>query len=182
MELDQLTKSAHYHLLGIDTSRFFLPALLYADKCIILPALLNGWILSLHHPYPSSERRGYKIMKPDIHPQYYPQAKVVCASCGNKFEVGSTQAEIHTEICSNCHPFYTGKQVLIDTAGRVERFQKIVKKAAEKKAGIAARKTAKTKRAAADKATTAKSDVKAESAKSGAKTTLKKIKSEMDKK
>lgn len=121
-------------------------------------------------------------MKPDIHPKYYPNAKVVCASCGNKFEVGSTQAEIHTEICSNCHPFYTGKQVLIDTAGRVERFQRIVKKASEKKAAVSAQKNAKAKRAAAGKATTAKSDVKAESAKSGAKTTLKKIRAKMDKK
>lgn len=58
---------------------------------------------------------------------YYPEAKVVCA-CGNTFSVGSTMPEIRTEICSNCHPFYTGKQNLIDTAGRVERFEKIMAK------------------------------------------------------
>ena len=58
---------------------------------------------------------------------YYPQAKVVCA-CGNTFTVGSTLGEIQTEICSNCHPFYTGKKNLIDTAGRVERFAKIMAK------------------------------------------------------
>jgi len=69
-------------------------------------------------------------MKKDIHPKYYPQAKVTCA-CGNTFTTGSTMPEIHTEICSNCHPFYTGKQHLVDTAGRVERFQRLVKKSAE---------------------------------------------------
>ena len=66
-------------------------------------------------------------MKKDAHPTYYSDAKVTCA-CGNAFSVGSTQKEIHTEICSNCHPFYTGKQNLIDTAGRVERFHAMVKK------------------------------------------------------
>ena len=63
-------------------------------------------------------------MKPDIHPTYYSESTVTCASCGNTWETGSTQSEIKTEICSNCHPFYTGKQKLVDTAGRVERFNK----------------------------------------------------------
>ena len=62
------------------------------------------------------------IMKKDIHPQYYPQAKVHCA-CGAKFIVGSTKPEIHIEICSSCHPFYSGKDKLIDVAGRVEKFK-----------------------------------------------------------
>ncbi len=62
-------------------------------------------------------------MKAQIHPQYYPNAKVVCA-CGNAFITGSTVEELHVEICSNCHPFFTGQQKLIDTAGRVERFEK----------------------------------------------------------
>lgn len=70
-------------------------------------------------------------MKKDIHPTYYPAAKVVCA-CGNSFTTGSTLPEIHVEICSNCHPFYTGKQKLVDTAGRVEKFQKRVKEAEAK--------------------------------------------------
>ncbi|MCL5733547.1 MAG: 50S ribosomal protein L31 [Patescibacteria group bacterium] len=61
-------------------------------------------------------------MKKDIHPQYYPNAKVVCA-CGNTFTVGSTKPEIHTEICSKCHPFYTGKEKLMDIAGRIEKFK-----------------------------------------------------------
>lgn len=62
-------------------------------------------------------------MKKDIHPKYYPNAKVICA-CGKTFNVGSTQEEIHVEICSACHPFYTGKQKLLDSARRVEKFQK----------------------------------------------------------
>jgi len=61
-------------------------------------------------------------MKKDIHPQYYPKAKVRCA-CGNVFTVGSTKPEIQIEICSQCHPFYTGKEKLIDIAGRVEKFK-----------------------------------------------------------
>ncbi len=62
------------------------------------------------------------FMKKDIHPQYYDQVKVTCA-CGNTFTTGSTKEEIKVEICSNCHPFYTGKQKLVDTAQRVEKFQ-----------------------------------------------------------
>jgi large subunit ribosomal protein L31 len=61
-------------------------------------------------------------MKKDIHPKYYPKAKVRCA-CGATFTVGSTKPEIQVEICSACHPFYTGKGKLIDTAGRVEKFK-----------------------------------------------------------
>ena len=60
-------------------------------------------------------------MKPEIHP-LYATAKVNCA-CGNAFQTRSTQAEIHTDICAACHPFYTGKLRLVDTAGRVERFR-----------------------------------------------------------
>ncbi|MDD4332870.1 MAG: 50S ribosomal protein L31 [Patescibacteria group bacterium] len=61
-------------------------------------------------------------MKKDIHPKYYNDAKVSCA-CGNTFTTGSTMPEIKTELCSACHPFYTGKQKLVDTARRVEKFQ-----------------------------------------------------------
>ncbi len=60
-------------------------------------------------------------MKPGIHPRYQ-RTTVVCA-CGNRFVTRSTIPEIHLEICARCHPFYTGKQKLIDTAGRVERFR-----------------------------------------------------------
>jgi large subunit ribosomal protein L31 len=61
-------------------------------------------------------------MKQGIHPQYYPEAKVRCA-CGNTFTVGSTKPEINVEICYHCHPFYTGKEKLIDAAGKVEKFR-----------------------------------------------------------
>lgn len=66
-------------------------------------------------------------MKKDTHPKYYDKAKIVCA-CGNTFTTGSTVAEIHIEICSVCHPFYSGKQKLMDDRGRVERFKRIVQK------------------------------------------------------
>ena len=61
-------------------------------------------------------------MKNDIHPKYYADAKVSCA-CGNTFETGSTDPELKIDLCSACHPFYTGKQKLVDTAHRVEKFQ-----------------------------------------------------------
>jgi large subunit ribosomal protein L31 len=61
-------------------------------------------------------------VKPNIHPKYE-EAHVVCA-CGESWTTRSTKKEIHIEICSACHPFFTGKQKLIDTAGRVERFHK----------------------------------------------------------
>jgi large subunit ribosomal protein L31 len=65
-------------------------------------------------------------MKPSLHPDYI-QAHVRC-TCGNDFMTRSTKAEIHVEICSACHPFYTGRQKLVDTGGRVERFQRRVAK------------------------------------------------------
>ena len=69
-------------------------------------------------------------MKADIHPKYYPEAKVSCA-CGAVFAVGSTSPELHIEVCGNCHPFYTGAEKVMDTAGRVERFKtKMAKKTA----------------------------------------------------
>ncbi|MEJ2474890.1 MAG: 50S ribosomal protein L31 [Desulfobacterales bacterium] len=61
-------------------------------------------------------------MKTDIHPSYS-QTTIKCA-CGNEIAVGSTKQDIRVEICSKCHPFFTGKQKLIDTAGRIERFRK----------------------------------------------------------
>ncbi|MEK7503104.1 MAG: 50S ribosomal protein L31 [Patescibacteria group bacterium] len=70
-------------------------------------------------------------MKADIHPKYY-DSKIKCA-CGATHNVGSTKESIEVEICSNCHPFYTGKEKLIDTAGRVEKFKaKLAKKAPSK--------------------------------------------------
>jgi large subunit ribosomal protein L31 len=79
-------------------------------------------------------------MKKDIHPKYYPEAKVTCA-CGAVFAVGSTKPELQIEICGNCHPFYTGAEKIVDTAGRVERFKaKVAKKAATPKAKKVVRK------------------------------------------
>lgn len=62
-------------------------------------------------------------MKTDIHPQWYPEAQVTCA-CGNAFITGSTMSAIRVEICSQCHPFFTGQQKFIDTLGQVDRFIK----------------------------------------------------------
>ena len=67
-------------------------------------------------------------MKQDIHPKYT-TVTVNCANCGNSFETRSTRPTIKVDICYNCHPFYTGKQTLVDTAGRVERFNKRFAKA-----------------------------------------------------
>jgi len=61
-------------------------------------------------------------MKEKIHPKYYEDAVVTC-SCGNTFTIGSTKKELKVELCSKCHPFFTGEQRMIDTAGRVERFK-----------------------------------------------------------
>ena len=63
-----------------------------------------------------------KEMKPDIHPEYH-KITVKCA-CGSEFELGSVSKEMNVEICSACHPFFTGKQKLVDTAGRIEKFKK----------------------------------------------------------
>jgi len=68
------------------------------------------------------KQSGENIMKEGIHPKYY-KATARCA-CGNEFEVGSTIEEIKVEICAKCHPFFTGKQKLVDTAGRIEKFRK----------------------------------------------------------
>jgi large subunit ribosomal protein L31 len=64
-------------------------------------------------------------MKTKIHPKYFPDAKVTCA-CGATWTTGSTQAELRLDICSNCHPFYTGEQRIVDTEGQVDRFMKRV--------------------------------------------------------
>lgn len=83
-------------------------------------------------------------MKDSIHPQYFTNAKIVCA-CGNVLTVGSTKEEIHVEICSNCHPFYTGKQKLVDTTGRVQRFQERAAKSSEKTASRTEKKPRKVR-------------------------------------
>lgn len=77
-------------------------------------------------------------MQKEIHPKYHTDATVTCA-CGNKFKVGSTQEAIHVEICSNCHPFFSGNEKILDAAGRVEKFkQRMAKKQTPVKKGKSA--------------------------------------------
>ena len=107
-------------------------------------------------------------MKKDIHPNYTQDAVIKCA-CGNSIKVGSTKQKMEIEICSACHPFYTGKKKLVDSAGQVDRFKKrmekataLKKSATDKKAKQAARAEAKTtkkteaKKASAKKTKTGK--------------------------
>lgn len=73
-----------------------------------------------------------KSMKTDIHPTYFEKVQITCA-CGNSFEAGSTSEKVSVEVCSACHPFYTGKQKIVDMAGRVDKFRKRQEEAAELK-------------------------------------------------
>lgn len=89
-------------------------------------------------------------MKKDIHPKYFKEAKVTCA-CGHTFTVGSTSENISVEICSACHPFYTGKQKLVDSARRVDKYKKKVEVA--KGIGKTVKKTEKKAKQKAKQAT-----------------------------
>ena len=94
-------------------------------------------------------------MKKETHPEYH-EATVTCA-CGNSFKTGSSQKEIEVEVCSACHPYFTGKAKLVDTARRVEKFQDKVKKtAAIKKTGVKGKKKKRAAKAAKKSATTKK--------------------------
>jgi large subunit ribosomal protein L31 len=73
-------------------------------------------------------------MKKDIHPKYFTNTKVTC-SCGNEFEVGSTLESLRVEICPNCHPLYTGKMKMVDTAGRLDKFRERMEKSQSIKKG-----------------------------------------------
>ncbi|NJN97253.1 MAG: 50S ribosomal protein L31 [Anaerolineales bacterium] len=79
-------------------------------------------------------------MKKGIHPQYYPNAQVVC-SCGNTWTTGSTQPMIRTDVCSACHPFFTGEQRIVDTAGQVDRFMKRLDRYGSHQADVVKRQT-----------------------------------------
>ncbi|HEB01588.1 MAG TPA: 50S ribosomal protein L31 [Candidatus Portnoybacteria bacterium] len=87
-------------------------------------------------------------MKEKTHPKYE-KARVICA-CGNTFETGSTKPELKVEICSACHPFYTGQQKFIDTRGRVDRYRKMLEKKAELKKPKKVKKAKKGKKSAKD--------------------------------
>lgn len=88
-------------------------------------------------------------MKTDIHPKYFPNTTISCA-CGNTLTVGSTVEDVRVELCSKCHPFYTGKQKLVDTSRRVERFE--AKRAAKEKLEHVQGKRVKQEKRAAVKA------------------------------
>lgn len=84
-------------------------------------------------------------MKAKIHPQWFNDAKVSCA-CGNTFTVGATKAEIKVDICSKCHPFFTGEMKFVDTLGRVEKFQKKITDAKVTAVAVAEKKAKKQQR------------------------------------
>lgn len=98
-------------------------------------------------------------MKQGIHPTYYPDAQVICA-CGNTWTTGSTRKQIRTDVCSACHPFFTGEQRIVDTAGQVDRFMRRLQQAEERAAQVkvqqqaeeAARKAAAQARARGESA------------------------------
>jgi large subunit ribosomal protein L31 len=82
-------------------------------------------------------------MKEGIHPTYYPEATVIC-SCGNSWHTGSTVEAIHTDICSDCHPFYTGEQRIVDTEGQVDRFYRKLQAREQYLSDIKTKETEKT--------------------------------------
>ncbi len=83
-------------------------------------------------------------MKSDLHPTYYPKASVQCA-CGNHFNVGSTKELIETEVCAQCHPFYTKQEKVLDTQGRVQKFKERLSKKSEAPKKVKKTKARKTK-------------------------------------
>jgi large subunit ribosomal protein L31 len=83
-------------------------------------------LLNLSRPAETGGKLAFTLasrMKDKIHPQYFPDAKVIC-SCGNTFITGSTKKVLKVEVCSQCHPFFTGERRMVDKAGRVERFKR----------------------------------------------------------
>ena len=89
-------------------------------------------------------------MKANVHPQYFENAQVICV-CGNRFTIGSTQEVIHVELCNKCHPFYTGEQRFVDTASRIQKFQKKQDVAKEHIAKVVTKKEAEKKKSEAPK-------------------------------
>ncbi len=96
-------------------------------------------------------------MKNDIHPAYFPESTITCA-CGTSFHAGSTVEKISVELCANCHPFYTGKQKLVDTARRVEKFEERGVKKATAASTRLGKKAKKVKRAVIKKTKLAKAE------------------------
>ena len=102
-------------------------------------------------------------MKANIHPSYNEQVQVTCV-CGAKFETGSTNAVINTEICSQCHPFYTGKKKFVDAGGRVDRFKKLAERVEKTKAVHTALAEKKAAKAETEKKTEVKEEKKVKKA------------------
>jgi large subunit ribosomal protein L31 len=100
-----------------------------------MAAVIGSAAARLHPGEPDLAARLRTEMKTGIHPEYV-ESHVRC-TCGNEFTTRSTQPEIHVEICSNCHPFYTGRQKLVDTGGRVERFKRRAAKRQQRSAARA---------------------------------------------
>jgi large subunit ribosomal protein L31 len=90
-------------------------------------------------------------MKQGIHPKYYQQSQVTCA-CGNSFTTGSTIEKIEVEVCSNCHPFFTGQQKYVDTRGRIDKFNRKVAMGQEYSQSKAEKSKVKTSKKTAKKA------------------------------
>lgn len=86
-------------------------------------------------------------MKKDIHPKYHKQVKIICA-CGFVMETGSVEPELKVELCSNCHPFYTGKQKLVDTANRVGKFKARLEKKDDSRKGKTLKRAEKAEKKA----------------------------------
>lgn len=99
-------------------------------------------------------------MKTGIHPTYHEKVQVTCV-CGNTFVTGSTNTVINTEICSQCHPFYTGKKKFVDAGGRVDRFKKLAERVEKTKAVHTEVKKKRATKAETEKKETAKKETKA---------------------
>lgn len=107
-------------------------------------------------PFKAQSDSLFAIMKADLHPTYHAKTTILCA-CGNTFETGSTVKDIHIELCSACHPFYTGKQKLLDTSRRIEKFQEKASK--QTVSATVGKKAKEAKRAALKDAKKSKADV-----------------------
>lgn len=99
-------------------------------------------------------------MKTGIHPTYNEEVHVTCV-CGNKFVTGSTNSVINTEICSQCHPFYTGKKKFVDAGGRVDRFKKLAERVEKTKAAHTEVKKKRATKAETEKKEAVKKETKA---------------------
>lgn len=97
-------------------------------------------------------------MKKDTHPKYFEEAKIACA-CGKVYVVGSTKPEINVEVCANCHPFFTGKDKLLDVAGRIEKFKTKVAKSKEIKSSVTRTKKEKRQQKSKTKSSSEKSSL-----------------------